>query len=167
MSFDTGKELPEGEVGEIVINTPSQLKEYLNKPQETKKSIVDGWVHMQDRGYFKDGVVYFLGKVSDVVKVSGYTVALKEVEMFGMRNPAIDKIAVIGLPHPKKGSQLKAFVVLKPGSKETAAHVEEWFKDKVAVFKRPVVEIREELPTSGKGETLKRELVREETEKIE
>lgn len=167
MDFDTGKELPEGEVGEIVINTPSQLKEYLNKPQETKKSIVDGWVHMQDRGYFKDGVVYFLGKVSDVVKVSGYTVALKEVEMFGMRNPAIDKIAVIGLPHPKKGSQLKAFVVLKPGSKESAAHVEEWFKEKVAVFKRPIVEIREELPLSGKGEILKRKLVREEIQKIE
>jgi len=167
MDFNTRKELPEGEIGEIVINTPSQLKEYLNKPQETKKSIVDGWVHMQDRGYLKDGVIYFLGKVSDVVKVSGYTVALKEVEMFGIRNPVIDKIAVIGLPHPKKGTQLKAFVVLKPGSKESAAHIEEWFKDKVAVFKRPIVEIRDELPLSGKGEILKRQLVKEEMQKME
>jgi len=112
-------------------------------------------------------VLHFLGKVSEVVKVSGYTVALKEVEMFGMKNPAIDKMAVIGVPHPKKGNQLKAFVVLKPGVKETAADIEAWFKERLAVFKRPVVEIRKELPLSGKGEILKRELVKEEMERSE
>jgi acyl-CoA synthetase (AMP-forming)/AMP-acid ligase II len=165
--FDTRKELPEGEIGEIVVNTPSQLKEYLNKPEETEEYIVDGWVHMQDRGYLKDGVLHFLGKVSEVVKVSGYTVALKEVEMFGMKNPAIDKMAVIGVPHAKRGNQLKAFVVLKPGVKETAADIEAWFKERLAVFKRPVVEIRKELPLSGKGEILKRELMKEEMEKSE
>jgi long-chain acyl-CoA synthetase len=163
--FDTGKELPEGQIGEIVVNTPSQLKEYLNKQEETKKHIIDGWVHMQDRGYVKDGVLYFLGKISEVVKVSGYTVALKEIEMFGMKNPAIDKIAVIGVPHPKKGNQIKAFVVLKPGAKESATDIEAWFKEKLAVFKRPVVELRKELPLSGKGEILKRELVKGEIEK--
>ena len=70
-----------------------------------------------------------------------------------------------GVPHPRKGNELKAFVVLKPDSKENASNIEEWFKDKLAVFKRPIVEIRKELPLSGKGETLKRELAREETEK--
>jgi len=120
---------------------------------------------MQDRGYVKDGVLYFLGKASDVTKVSGYTVALKEVELFGMKHPAIERIAVIGVPHPRKGNELKAFVVLKQGSKESATDIEEWFKDKLAVFKRPFVEIRRELPLSGKGETLKRELTIEEAEK--
>jgi len=165
--FDTGKELPDGEIGEIVVNTPSQLKEYLNKPEETRKYIVHGWVHMQDRGYLNDGILHFLGKVSEVVKVSGYTVALKEVEMFGMKNPAIDKIAIIAVPHPKKGNQLKAFVVLKPEAKETAADIEVWFKEKLAVFKRPVVELRKELPLSGKGEILKRELEKEEMAKMD
>lgn len=166
VDFETGKEIPEGEVGEIVMKTPAQLKKYWKKPEETERTIIDGWVHMQDRGHFRDGIIYFLGKASDVVKVSGYTVSLKEVEMFAMRNPAIEKIAVIGLPDHKKGSQLKAFVVLKPGAAETSADIEAWFKEKLAVFKRPVVEIRNELPLSGKGEIFKRELVKEEMQKI-
>jgi len=165
VDFETGKELPEGEDGEIVTKEPAQLKEYWNKPKETKEDIVDGWVHMHDRGYIKDGVLYFLGKVSDVVKVSGYTVALKEVEMFCMEHPDIERIAVIGVPHPRKGNELKAFVVLKPRSQATASEIEEWFKEKLAAFKRPIVEIRKELPLSGKGDILKRELIREEEEK--
>ena len=120
---------------------------------------------MSDRGYQKEGVLYFLGKASDVTKVSGYTVALKEVEIFGMRHPSIERLAVIGVPHPRKGNQLKAFVVLKPGAKTSASDIEAWFKDKLAAFKRPVVEIRKELPLSGKGETLKRELIKEKGEK--
>ena len=144
---------------------PAQLKGYWNKPKETEEDIVDGWVHMHDRGYKKDGILYFQGKVSDVVKVSGYTVALKEVETFGMEHPDIQRIAVIGIPHQRKGNELKAFVVLKPGSQTTASEIEGWFKEKLAVFKRPSVEIRTDLPTSGKGETLKRELIKKEEEK--
>lgn len=165
MDFETGEELPDGKEGEIVTRSPAQLKEYWNKPEETKKALVNGWLHMNDRGYQKDGVLYFLGKASDVTKVSGYTVALKEVEIFGMRHPSVERLAVIGVPHPRKGNQLKAFVVLKPGAKESASHIEEWFKDKLAAFKRPIVEIRKELPLSGKGETLKRELIKEEGKK--
>jgi len=162
IDFETGKELPEGKEGEIVTKEPAQLKKYWNKPKETEEDIVDGWVHMHDRGYIKDGILYFLGKVSDIVKVSGYTVALKEVEMFCLENPDVERIAVIGIPHPKKGNELKAFVVLKAGSQATALDIEEWCKEKLAVFKRPIVEIRSELPLSGKGDTLKRELIKEE-----
>lgn len=165
MDFETGKELPEGEDGEIVTRSPAQLNEYWNKPEETKKTLINGWLHMNDRGYQKDGVLYFLGKASDDTKVSGYTVALKEVELFGMRHPSIERLAVIGVPHPRKGNQLKAFVVLKPGTMETAADIEAWFKSKLAAFKSPIVEIRKELPLSGKGEILKRELIKAEAER--
>jgi long-chain acyl-CoA synthetase len=165
LDFETGEELAEGEEGEIVTKEPAQLKEYWNKPRETEEDIVDGWVHMHDRGYIKGGILYFIGKASDVVKVSGYTVALKEVETFGMEHPDIERIAVIGVPHPRKGNELKAFVVLKPESQATASDIEEWFKEKLASFKRPRVEIRTDLPTSGKGETLKRALTKEEEEK--
>ncbi|MCD6486274.1 MAG: hypothetical protein J7K35_02975, partial [Syntrophobacterales bacterium] len=94
------------------------------------------------------------------------TVALKEVEMFGMEHSDIERIAVSGVPHPRKGNELKAFVVLKLGSQATAAKIEEWFKQKLAVYKRSVVEIRTELPTSGKGEILKRVLIKEKEEKM-
>lgn len=163
--FDTHEILPEGKEGEIVTKAPAQLKEYWKKPEENKKDIVDGWLHTHDRGYIKDGVVYFLGKESEVVKVSGYTVSLKEIEAFALRNPAIEKAAVIAIPDAKKGNKLKAFVILKPGCKTSAAEIEEWFKDKVAIFKCPEVEIRDEFPLSGKGEILKRVLKKEELEK--
>lgn len=166
VDFETGKELPEGEEGEIVTKEPAQLKRYWNKPEENKRDIVDGWLHTHDRGYIKEGVLYFMGKASDVCKVRGYTVSLKEVETYGVMHSAVDRIAVIALPDPKSGSRLKAFVILKPGTKLTAPELEEWFKEKVAVFKRPTIEIRKELPTSSKGEILKRELVKEELGKI-
>jgi len=165
VDFESGKEVAEGEEGEIVTKEPAQLKKYWNKPNETTEDIVDGWVHMHDRGYIKDGVLYFLGKESDVIKISGYTVALKEVEMFAMKHPDIKKVAAIGVPHQRKGNELKAFVVLKPGSQETSSSLEEWFKKRIAAFKRPVVEIRKELPLSGKGDTLKRVLMQEEEQK--
>jgi long-chain acyl-CoA synthetase len=161
LDWETGKELPEGEEGEIVTQGPAHLREYWNKPEENKRDIVQGWLHTHDRGYVKDGVVYFLGKASDVVKVSGYTISLKEIELFGIRHPAIEKIAVIAVPHPRKGNELKAFVTLKPGAATTAAAIEEWFKSKVAAFKCPQVEIREEIPLSGKGDILKRVLLEE------
>jgi len=162
VDFETGRDLAEGEEGEIVTREPAQLKKYWNKPGETERDIIDGWVHMHDRGYIKDGILYFLGKVSDVVKVSGYTIALKEVEIFCLENPDVEKIAVIGVPDSKKGNVLKAFVVPRAGSQATAADIEAWCKEKLAVLKRPIVEIRTELPLSGKGDILKRELIKEE-----
>jgi fatty-acyl-CoA synthase/long-chain acyl-CoA synthetase len=165
LDFETKEEVAEEQEGEIVIKTPAQLKEYWNKPEENKRDIVDGWVHTHDRGYIKDGIVYFIGKESEIVKVSGYTVSLKEIEMFGTRHPAIEKIAVIAVPHARKGNELKAFVILKRNAEVTASEIEEWFKGKVAVFKSPIVEIRNELPLSGKGEILKRVLIKEELEK--
>lgn len=165
LDFSTHKEVPDGEEGEIVTKSPAQLKEYWNKPEENKRDIVHGWLHTHDRGYMKGGVFYFIGKAGDVVKVSGYTVSLKEIELFGTRHPAIEKIAVIAVPHPKKGNELKAFVTLKPKETATAAEIEEWFKGKVATFKYPKVEIRKEIPLSGKGDILKRVLI-EETRSI-
>jgi len=162
--FETKEELPEGKAGEIATRSPAQLKQYWNKPEETKKALINGWLHMNDRGYRKNGVLYFLGKASDITKVSGYTVSLREVELFGMRHPSIERLAVVGIPHPRKGNRLKAFVVLKPGIKESAADIEAWFKTKLASFKSPIVEIVKDLPLSGKGEILKRQLIKIESE---
>jgi acyl-coenzyme A synthetase/AMP-(fatty) acid ligase len=163
--FETGKILPDGQEGEIVTKTPAQLKEYWNKPEDNKKDIVDGWLHTHDIGYIKDGIIYFLGKKSEVVKVSGYTVSLKEIEMFALKHPAIEKVAVIAIPDARKENRMKAFVILKPECLVSAAEIAEWFKNKVAIYKCPDVEIRSELPVSGKGEILKRILLKEELAK--
>lgn len=162
VDFESGRDLEEGETGEIVTRTPAQLKGYWNRPDKTRETIVDGWVHMNDRGYVKDGILYFMGKASEVVKVSGYTVSLPEVELFAMRHEAVHSIAAIGIEHPQKGNQIKAFVTLKPGFQVTAIQLEQWFAERVATFKQPVVEIRDSLPLSGAGKILKRILIDEE-----
>lgn len=161
VDFETRRDLGEGEIGEIVSKTPAQLKGYWNHPDKTRESIVGSWVHMNDRGYVKDGVLYFMGKASEVVKVSGYTVSLPEVEAFGIRHEAVQAIAAIGIPHRRKGNQVKVFVTLKPGAHATSEQLEQWFAERVAPFKQPLVEIRNSLPMSGAGKILKRILIDE------
>ena len=122
---------------------------------------------MGDRGKLgEDGQVYFLGREKDIIKVSGYTVAPAEVEVIGSRHPAVDKIAVIGLPDLRKGEIPKAFITLKPGYELSASQIEEWFKQSIAVYKRPVVVIRKELPLSMKGSIDKKELKAQEMKKM-
>jgi len=164
VDFDSGKDLGEGEMGEIVTRSPAQLKGYWNAPKKTGETIVDGWVHMNDRGYIKDGILYFVGKASEVIKVSGYSVSLPEIEALGLRHQSIDTIAAIGVADPAKGKRVKAFITLKPGHDVTAKELEEWFAKNVAVFKCPTIELRETLPMSGAGKILKRVLIEQEAQ---
>lgn len=160
---DRGRELPAGERGEIVVKSPARFEGYLNKPEETKQDLVDGWHYTGDVGQLgSNGMVYFYGRYRDVIKVSGYSVAPKEVEVVGLRHPAIDKIAVIGVPDTKKGEVPKAFVSLKPGFGLEASELEAWFKAHISAIKVPKVEIRQQLPLSTKGEVLKIKLEQEE-----
>lgn len=166
VDFKTREQLPVGGRGEIVIKTPSQLKCYINKPDVNRRDIVDGWLYSGDIGTIKDdGLLYFYGRHRDVIKVSGYTLAPREIEILGMANPAIDKIAVLGVPHVTKGEVPKAYITLKPGYRLSAKELVDWFKEKVAAYKVPLVEIRETLPISNKGEVLRRTLKEEEQTK--
>jgi len=114
----------------------------------------------------KNGFLYFTGKFSDICKVRGYTVSLKEVEKLGKRHPAIDMIAVIAIPDQIQGNHLKAFVTLKLGYNVSQEELELWFKNNVSDFKRPIVEIRDSLPLSGKGDIIKCILIDDEMKKI-
>lgn len=141
--FNTNRELPKGEIGEIVVKSPAQMKEYINKPDATKERLVDGWVYSSDKGMIdQDGILHFLGRQTDTIKPSGYSFSPREVEMMGLQHPAIERIAVIGIPDPKKGKVPKAFVTLKPGFEMiTASELEAWFKKNISAFKVPIVEI--------------------------
>ena len=166
--FETREELPIGKTGNTVVKSPASIRKYWNKPKETKENIVDGWIYSGDIGRLgKDGLIYYYGRKRDVIKVSGYTLAPREVEVLGLQNPAIEKIAVVGLPHPKKGEIPKAFIELKPGSTATETELVQWFKENIAAYKVPLVEIRDSLPISNKGEVLKRKLKDEELAKQE
>jgi len=166
--FETREELPIGKTGNVVVKSPAGIRKYWNKPKETKENIVNGWIYSGDIGRLgEDGLIYYYGRKRDVIKVSGYTLAPREVEVLGLQNPAIEKIAVVGLPHPKKGEIPKAFIELKPSSTATEAELVQWFKENIAAYKVPLVEIRDSLPISNKGEVLKRKLKDEELAKQE
>jgi acyl-CoA synthetase (AMP-forming)/AMP-acid ligase II len=160
------KELPVGSRGEVAIKSPCQFLEYINKPEETQKDLIDGWFYTGDMGALSEGGdLYFYGRHREALKVSGYTVIPKEIEAIGLQNEAIDKIAVIGIPDPKKGEVPKAFVTLNPGFQLDSSDLEKWFKASISAIKAPLVEIRDQLPLSTKGEVLKKDLAAEEAAK--
>jgi len=170
VSFDDRKkEVSIGEKGEIALKHPAVFKGYWNKEEETRATLVDGWVFTGDIGRFDDeGYLYFLGRKKEMIKTSGFSVFPEEVEMFLCRHPAVDKVAAIGLPDEKKGEIIKAFVVLSPDykGKVTPEDIISWARQGISSYKVPkIIEFRDELPMSGAGKTLRRVLVEEELNK--
>jgi long-chain acyl-CoA synthetase len=166
---DKMREVPIGEMGEIALSNPSVLKGYWNKPEETKTSLVDGWVYTGDMGKFdEDGYLYYLGRRKEMIKISGFSVFPEEVETFLVRHEAVENVAVIGVPDEKKGEAIKAFVVLRPEfqGKVKAEDIIAWAKEGISSYKVPqYIDFRDNLPMSGVGKVLRRVLLDEELNK--
>ena len=157
---DYTKELPVGETGEIVVQNPGVFKGYWNKPVETQSTLIDGWVYTGDIGRFdEDGYLYLLGRKKEMIKVSGFSVFPEEVELMLNRYPGVAQTAVIGVPDPKKGEVVKAFIVMAPGQTAKAEDIQKWAKENMSSYKYPaVIEFRDVLPTLGTGKLLRRAL---------
>jgi long-chain acyl-CoA synthetase len=166
---DKMREVAVGEMGEITLSNPSVLKGYWNKPEETKTSLVDGWVYTGDMGKFdEDGYLYYLGRRKEMIKISGFSVFPEEVETFLARHEAVENSAVIGVPDDKKGEAIKAFVVLRPEfqGKVKAEDIIAWAKEGISSYKVPqYIDFRDNLPMSGVGKVLRRVLLDEELNK--
>lgn len=160
------RELPIGEQGEIVVNSPGVFKGYLNKPEATAKTLREGWVYTGDIGKFdEDGYLYFLGRIKEMIKCSGYSVFPEDVEILLNKHSAVSESAVIGVPDPIRGETVKAFVVLRPDYENSITPEELilWSKEKMAAYKYPRhIEFRESLPKTGTGKLLRRVLADEE-----
>ncbi|MDR6123315.1 long-chain acyl-CoA synthetase [Bacillus sp. SLBN-46] len=165
LNLETGEEQPAGKEGEIVIKNPGVFKGYLNRPPATSETLQDGWVHTGDIGYLDDeGYLYFLGRVKEMIKSSGYSIFPEDVEALLNLHPAIRQSAVIGVPDPLKGEVVKAFVVLHDREKEklTAEDLIAWAKETMAAYKYPrYIEIIDQLPATPSGKVL-RKLLKEE-----
>ncbi|GBC59203.1 AMP-dependent synthetase [Desulfonema ishimotonii] len=157
---DRTREVPIGEQGEIAVKNPAVFKGYWNQPEISKGTLVDGWVYTGDIGKFdEEGFLYLLGRQKEMIKVSGFSVFPEEVELFLNRHPAIAQAAVIGVPDPKKGEVVKAFIVPYPGQDVSADEIRQWARGNMSSYKCPVyVEFRESLPTLGTGKLLRRVL---------
>ena len=114
---EDGNELPRGEIGQICAKGPQIMKGYWNKEEETKKSLIDGWMHTGDAGRMdNEGYVYIQDRIKDMIVSGGENIYSTEVEAVLFSHPEVVDAAVIGVPDDKLGEVVKACVVIKEGS---------------------------------------------------
>ncbi len=158
-----GKPLPPREIGEIVVRGDIVMMGYWERPEETKKAIVGGWMHTGDGGYMdEDAFVYIVDRLKDMIVTGGENVYSAEVENCIALHPAVAQCAVIGIPDERWGEAVHAVVMRKSGAAVTEDDLIEFCKARIAHYKCPrSVKIQDEmLPLSGAGKILKRELRR-------
>jgi len=155
-----GRELPEGELGEILISGPNVMKGYFGNPQATAEAIRDGWLRSGDIGYRDaDGYYFLVDRVKDMINVSGFKVFPREVEEVLYRHEAVKEVAVVGMPDPVRGEAVKAFVVLQDGKTATPEALRKVCSDAIASYKVPEsIEFISALPKNPTGKILKKEL---------
>ncbi|MDW8022708.1 MAG: long-chain fatty acid--CoA ligase [Nitrososphaerota archaeon] len=161
-SLESNSMVPSGTIGEFRAKGPQIMKGYWNKPEETAKVFVDGWLCTGDLGYMdENGVCYFVDRLKDVIKVSGFQVWPGEVEDVLNSHPAVLEAAVVGMPDEYHGEVPKAYVVLKSGYKGKVSEEEliKYCQERLAKYKAPKqVEFVSELPKTAAGKILRRAL---------
>ena len=157
---DQDNELPQGEIGELVLRGPGIMKGYWKNPEKTAETLSSGWLHTGDVGYVdKDGYVFFVDRKKDMIKTGGENVSSQEVEALLLRNPKIAQSAVIGLPDDYWMEAVTAFVLLKPGETATEEEIIASAKEIMAGYKVPKkIVFVTEFPMSPTGKLLKRVL---------
>jgi len=155
-----GRDLPAGEVGEIICRTGQVMKGYWNLAEETAKAMRADWFHTGDAGYLDgDGYLYIHDRVKDMIVSGGENIYPAEVESALFGHPAIADIAVIGVPSDKWGEEVKACIVIKPGQTLTEEELIAYARERIAGYKVPrSVDFVEALPRNPSGKLLKREL---------
>jgi long-chain acyl-CoA synthetase len=164
VDLDTGSRvMPAFERGEIRVRGPQMIESYRNRPDETARTIRDGWIYTGDVGYFDDeGYMFVVDRKKELIISGGYNIYPREVEEVLFECPKIKEAAVIGVPDPYRGETVKAFVVLRDGvaaNKKTAEEIINFCRERMASYKVPrQVVFRDSLPKSGVGKYLRREL---------
>ncbi|MFD7921728.1 AMP-binding protein [Streptomyces sp. NPDC059740] len=162
----TGRPRPLGESGEILLRGPSVMSGYWQAPKATAGALRGGWLHTGDTGRLdQDGALYYLGRSKDMIKVKGMSVFPSEVEALLGHHPEVLAAAVVAVEDSESGQRPYAFVRPRPGTRPTAASVEEWARGAMAPYKVPRVEVLPELPLTDTGKVRKTELVRRAQER--
>ncbi|MET7934141.1 AMP-binding protein [Streptomyces sp. NPDC005322] len=160
VDFVTGRPLPLGERGEIIIRGPSLLTGYWRQPAATAEALHDGWLHTGDIGLLdEDGCLHYLGRAKEMIKVNGMSVFPTEVETLLGRHPEVLAAAVVPVEDPERGQLPYAFVRTLPDSALTAPELSAWARRTMAVYKVPLVELVSELPLTTTGKIRKAELM--------
>jgi acyl-CoA synthetase (AMP-forming)/AMP-acid ligase II len=159
-NLQTGTPLPAGEPGEITVRSPSNFSGYLNRPDDTAKTLRGEWVHTGDVGYLDaDGYLFAVDRAKDMVVTGGMNVSSAEVEAVLAEHPAVKTAAVIGLPSEEWGEAVTAVVMLRDGEHVTEAELIRFSRQQLAGYKAPkAVHFVASFPMNSVGKILKREL---------
>jgi long-chain acyl-CoA synthetase len=155
-----GRELPDGDRGEICIRGHNVMKGYLGRPDATAEAMRGGWFHTGDIGIRDaDGSYRIVDRVKDMIIRGGFNVYPREVEEVLYGHVAVAEVAVIGVEHASHGEEVKAVVALKAGTSATPDDLIAWCRERLAAYKYPrIVEFVDALPKGPTGKILKREL---------
>ena len=148
-----GNPLPQGERGEIVIRGANVMRGYLNRPEDTAKTIVDGWLHTGDVGLFdKDGYLRIVDRIKDMVIRGGENIYPKEIETALYSHDGVLEAAVVGRPDDVLGEVVVGYVAVRPPTAVTVEELDALCAERLAEYKRPVaIEILGELPKNAIG----------------
>jgi long-chain acyl-CoA synthetase len=145
------------------------MRGYLNRPEETAKTVIDGWLYTGDIARMEeDGYLYIVDRKKDMINASGYKVYPREVEEVLYQHPEVVEAVAVGVPHEYRGETVKAFVVRKAESSVTEEGLISYCEENLAPYKVPkLLEFRDELPKSAVGKLLRRVLAEEERRKAD
>ncbi len=156
----SGRSLPPGELGEVLLRGESVMLGYWDDPEATAATLKGGWLHSGDMGVLdEDGFLTLKDRSKDVIISGGANIYPREIEEVLQRHPAVLECAVVGRPHPDWGEEVIAFVVARPGAVAEAAALDALCLEHVARFKRPRgYRMVAALPRNDTGKVLKTEL---------
>lgn len=179
IDLETGEELPKrGDVGELVIKGPQVMKGYWNRPEATESAFWtdpktgEKWLRTGDMAYIdEEEYEHLLDRIKEMIKYKGWSIAPAELEDLLFNNPHVSDAAVIGKPSTELdvGEIPKAFIILKPESKGKVSEQEiiDWVAERISAYKKiREVELVDDIPKSGSGKILRRELVKIEKERL-
>jgi fatty-acyl-CoA synthase len=157
---DTDTPVLSGTVGEIAHRGPHLMLGYLDDPVRTSEAFRGGWFHSGDLGYYDEfGLLHVVDRKKDMIKTGGENVASREVEEVFYRHPAVQEVAVFGVPHPVWVEAVVAAVVARDGATLTADELVTHCRTHLAGYKTPKqVFFVDALPKNPSGKLLKREL---------
>ncbi len=158
---ESGDEVRSGE-GEILVAGKQVIHKYWNNPAATSSLIKGEWLRTGDIGTIREGWVYVIDRLKDVINASGYKVWPREIEEILLQHPSVEEVAVIGVPDSYRGESVKAFIKLRPGNQPARGLSEElaaYCKDRLAAYKVPrAIEFVKEVPKTATGKIMKRAL---------
>ncbi|MFS0553832.1 long-chain-fatty-acid--CoA ligase [Brevibacillus sp. 179-C9.3 HS] len=164
VDLETGlQEMPVGAPGEILLKGPQIMKGYWKKPEETARTLRDGWLYTGDTGMLdEDGFLYIVGRKKEMIIAGGYNIYPNEIDEVLYLHPAVAEACTYGIPDVYRGETVKAAIVVKKEHSLTKDEIIQWCNERLARYKVPrLIEFREQLPKSAVGKILRRALVEE------